>query len=262
MEVAAGMLKLSRSTKGANIAGRYEYLRGVEIALAFLPLAFLEIVLGIDNIIFISILTNKLPEQMRRRARTAGIGLALGFRIAMLLGISWIMGFTAPLFSVWEHAVSGRDLVLLGGGFFLLWKSTREIYEIMEAHEGHGEKETKAVGSFASAIVQIALLDIVFSFDSILTAIGMTDDIPVMVAAIVVSLAVMLAFSGKIAAIIEKHPSLQVLSLAFLILIGCLLVAESMGQHVPKAYIYVAVGFSLLVELVNIRGNLRSGKQG
>jgi predicted tellurium resistance membrane protein TerC len=234
------------------------YLRGVELALAFLTLAFLEIVLGIDNIIFISILTNKLPEEARRKARSLGIGLALVFRIAMLLGISWIMGFKEPLFSVWEHAVSGRDLVLLGGGFFLLWKSTHEIFGIMEGPEAHEEKEKQAAGSFAAAIVQIALLDIVFSFDSILTAIGMTNDIPVMIAAVVVSLIVMLAFSGRIAAVIEKHPSLQVLSLSFLILIGCLLVAESMGQHVPKAYIYVAVGFSLLVELVNIRGNMRS----
>jgi predicted tellurium resistance membrane protein TerC len=234
------------------------YLRGVELALAFLTLAFLEIVLGIDNIIFISILTNKLPEEARRKARSLGIGLALVFRIAMLLGISWIMGFEEPLFSVWEHAVSGRDLVLLGGGFFLLWKSTHEIFGIMEGPNAHVEKEKQAAGSFTAAIVQIALLDIVFSFDSILTAIGMTNDIPVMIAAVVVSLIVMLAFSGRIAAVIEKHPSLQVLSLAFLILIGCLLVAESMGQHVPKAYIYVAVGFSLLVELLNIRGNLRS----
>lgn len=234
----------------------------MELALAFLTLAFLEIVLGVDNIIFISILTNKLPVGDRRRARTLGLGLALFFRIAMLLSVTWIMQFTAPLFHVLEHPVSGRDLVLGFGGFFLLWKSTKEIFSIMEQHHAHrhpdhadGAEAKKT--NFGSIIFQIALLDIIFSFDSILTAIGMTQDIGVMIAAIVVSMAVMLKFSGAIARVIERHPSLQILSLAFLILIGAFLVAEAAGQHVPKGYIYVAVGFSLAVELINIRGRVR-----
>jgi len=233
----------------------------LELILAFLTLAFLEIVLGVDNIIFISILTNKLPVGDRRRARTLGLGLALFFRIAMLLSVTWIMQFTAPLFHVLEHPVSGRDLVLGFGGFFLLWKSTKEIFSIMEHHHSHRQPENEQAGdaktNFASIIVQIALLDIIFSFDSILTAIGMTQDIGVMIAAIVVSMAVMLRFSGAIARVIERHPSLQILSLAFLILIGAFLIAEAAGQHVPKGYIYVAVGFSLVVELINIRGRVR-----
>jgi predicted tellurium resistance membrane protein TerC len=233
----------------------------LELILAFLTLAFLEIVLGVDNIIFISILTNKLPEGDRRRARTLGLGLALFFRIAMLLSVTWIMQFTEPLFHVVQHPVSGRDLVLGFGGFFLLWKATKEIFSIMEHHHSHRQPEEGKAGDaktrFAGIIFQIALLDIIFSFDSILTAIGMTQDIGVMIAAIVVSMAVMLRFSGAIARVIEVHPSLQILSLAFLILIGAFLIAEAAGQHVPKGYIYVAVGFSLGVELINIRGRVR-----
>ena len=231
----------------------------MELALAFLTLAFLEVVLGIDNIIFISILTNKLPEEIRKRARTLGIGLALVFRIIMLLSITWIMGFEQELFSVSGHPVSGRDLVLLAGGIFLLWKSTKEIYEITEAGGAQHGQNSNVAKSFAGIIVQIALLDIVFSFDSILTAIGMTDNIQIMIAAIIVAMVVMLKFSGPVSKVIEKHPSLQILALAFLILIGFMLVAEAAGYHVPKAYIYMAVGFSLGVELINIRSKVRGG---
>ena len=231
----------------------------MELALAFLTLAFLEIVLGIDNIIFISILTNKLPEEIRKRARTLGIALALVFRIIMLLSITWIMGFEQELFSISDHPVSGRDLVLLAGGIFLLWKSTKEIFEITEAGGAHHGQNSGVAKSFAGIIVQIALLDIVFSFDSILTAIGMTDNIQIMIAAIIVAMIVMLKFSGPVSKVIEKHPSLQILALAFLILIGFMLVAEAAGYHVPKAYIYMAVGFSLGVELVNIRSKVRGG---
>ena len=231
----------------------------MELALAFLTLSFLEVVLWIDNIIFISILTNKLPEEIRKKARTLGIALALVFRIIMLLSITWIMGFQQELFSISDHPVSGRDLVLFAGGIFLLWKSTKEIFEITEAGGAQHGQDSSVAKSFAGIIVQIALLDIVFSFDSILTAIGMTDNIQIMIAAIIVAMIVMLKFSGPVSKVIEKHPSLQILALAFLILIGFMLVAEAAGYHVPKAYIYMAVGFSLAVELINIRSKVRGG---
>ena len=230
----------------------------MELALAFLTLTFLEIVLGVDNIIFISILTNKLDATIRPRARFLGLALALVFRIIMLISITWIMHFKEPLFAVLDHAVSGRDLILFAGGFFLLFKSTKEIFELMETKEGiDNGKDVNVAKQFAGIIVQIALLDIVFSFDSILTAIGMTQNLPIMVAAIVVSMVVMLLFSGRIAGVIEKHPSLQVLALAFLILIGVMLISDASGYHVPKAYIYVAIGFSLGVEGLNIRAKKR-----
>ena len=230
----------------------------MELLFAFITLTFLEIVLGVDNIIFISILTNKLDPAIRPKARFMGIALALVFRVLMLLSITWIMHFKEPLFQLIGHPVSGRDLILFAGGFFLLFKSTKEIFEIMETEEGvDNGKNVHIAKQFAGIIVQIALLDIVFSFDSILTAIGMTQNLPIMVGAIVVSLIVMLLFSGKIAGVIEKHPSLQVLALAFLILIGVMLIAEGAGYHVPKAYIYVAIGFSLGVETLNIRAKKR-----
>lgn len=231
----------------------------MELALAFLTLTFLEVVLGVDNIIFISILTNKLPSEIRKKARRLGIALALIFRILMLLSITWIMGFQEALFKIKEHPVSGRDLVLFAGGLFLLWKATKEIYEIMEVGGAKHGQDTNVAKSFAGIIVQIALLDIVFSFDSILTAIGMTDNLQIMIAAIVVAMFVMLQFSGPVSKVIEKHPSLQILALAFLILIGFMLVAESAGYHLPKEYIYIAVGFSLAVEWLNIRGGMRKG---
>jgi predicted tellurium resistance membrane protein TerC len=233
----------------------------VELALVFLTLTFLEVVLGVDNIIFISILTNKLPSEIRKKARRLGIALALIFRILMLLSITWIMGFQEALFQIKDHPVSGRDLVLFAGGVFLLWKATKEIYEIMEAGGAKHGQNTNVAKSFAGIIVQIALLDIVFSFDSILTAIGMTDNLQIMIAAIIVAMFVMLQFSGPVSKVIEKHPSLQVLALAFLILIGFMLVAESAGYHMPKEYIYIAVGFSLAVEWLNIRGGMRKGPQ-
>ena len=198
----------------------------MELALAFFTLTFLEVVLGVDNIIFISILTNKLPSEIRKKARRLGIALALVFRVLMLLSITWIMGFQEALFEIKDHPVSGRDLVLFAGGVFLLWKATKEIYEVMEAGGAKHGQDTNVAKSFAGIIVQIGLLDIVFSFDSILTAIGMTDNLQIMIAAIVVAMFVMLQFSGPVSKVIEKHPSLQVLALAFLILIGFVLVAE------------------------------------
>lgn len=221
---------------------------------ALLTLSFLEIVLGIDNIIFISILTNRLPEDKRPRARAGGIGLALFARIAMLLGISWIIGFTTPLFSIMDHEFTGRDLILFFGGLFLLGKSTFEIHHKIEgeAHSESSGREALKKG-FIGILIQIALLDVVFSFDSILTAVGMTEHVSIMIVAVIISLVIMLIFSGSIARFIEKHPTLQMLALSFLILIGVLLIADSFGQHVPKGYVYFAVFFSLAVELLNLR---------
>ncbi len=226
-----------------------------ELWIAFLTLAFLEVVLGIDNIIFISILTNKLAEAERPRARLFGIALALIFRIIMLLGITYIIRFTEPLFHLGTHEVTGRDIVLFLGGLFLLFKSTSEIHHKMDELEHvHSEsKEQKVAKSFVGIILQIGLIDIVFSFDSILTAIGMTEDVEVMIAAVVVSLVVMLIFAGKIASFIEKRPTLQILALSFLILIGFVLIAEAAHFHVPKGYVYFSVAFSLGVEMLNMR---------
>lgn len=222
--------------------------------IAFLTLSLLEIVLGIDNIIFISILTNKLPKEIQPSARLAGISLALIFRVIMLFGITWIIQLTQPLFSILEMEFTGRDLVLLAGGLFLLAKSTSEIHHKMEGEEEHQKTTSaKVKKGFIGIIVQIALLDIVFSFDSILTAIGMTKDLAIMIMAVIVSLAVMLVFAGKIADFIAKHPTLQVLALSFLILIGVMLIAEGFHQHISKGYIYFAVAFSLLVEIINMR---------
>lgn len=220
--------------------------------IAFLTLCFLEIILGIDNIIFISLLTNKLPEERRSSARTAGIGLALILRVAMLLGITWIIGLTEPLFSMFDHNVTGRDLVLFLGGVFLIWKSTSEIHHKVGGEE-HETTSSQAARSFLAIIVQIGLIDIVFSFDSILTAIGMTENLPIMISAVVVSLVVMLLFASRIASFIEQYPTLQILALSFLILIGTVLIADAAGFHVPKGYIYFAVAFSLGVELLNLR---------
>ena len=223
-----------------------------ETWIALLTLTFLEVVLGIDNIIFISILSNNLPADRRKKARTAGIGLALFTRIAMLLGISWIIGLTKPIFTLFEHAVSGRDLVLFSGGLFLLVKSTLEIhYKVEGQNELESGKKERSL-SFGQTIAQIALLDIVFSFDSILTAIGMTDHVILMIIAVVISMVIMLIFAGEVADFIEKHPTLQMLALSFLILIGFVLVTESFHVEIPKGYIYFAVFFSLAVEFLNI----------
>lgn len=231
---------------------------------ALLTLTVLEIVLGIDNIIFISLLTNRLPDGVRATARTAGIGLALVFRIIMLLGITWIIGFTKPIFTIFEFTATGRDLILLFGGLFLIAKSTSEIHHKV-AEDGHQDDKKKftkaATKSFIYIIAQIGLLDIVFSFDSILTAIGMTDELIIMIVAVVISLVVMLVFAGKIAVFIEKYPTLQILALAFLILIGFVLIADGFHQHISKGYIYFAVAFSLGVEVVNIRVRDKNNKK-
>ncbi len=231
----------------------YTVLFSAEGFIAFLTLSVLEIVLGIDNIIFISILTNKLPVEYRPKARLAGISLALVLRILMLFAISWIIQLSEPLFNLASIDFTGRDLVLIAGGLFLLAKSTSEIHHKMEGESAVEEPSKSVKKGFASIIIQIALLDIVFSFDSILTAIGMTDQLFIMILAVIVSLGVMLAFAAKIAAFIEQHPTLQILALSFLILIGVVLIADGLHQHISKGYIYFSVAFSLLVELINMR---------
>ncbi len=220
---------------------------------ALLTLTVLEIVLGIDNIVFISILTGRLPQEQQARARSIGLGAALVMRVLLLLTISWIIGLTQPFFTIAGFEFSGRDLVLIGGGLFLLWKSTTEIHAALEGDEpAHGETGRKAA-TFGSVIVQIGLLDIVFSLDSVITAVGMADDIPVMIIAIVIAIAVMLVASGPLSRFVEAHPTVKMLALSFLLLIGMSLVADGFDVHVPKGYIYFAMGFSVFVELINLR---------
>lgn len=222
-----------------------------EAWIALLTLTFLEIVLGIDNIIFISIVSNRLPAAQQPRARMIGLSLALIVRIIMLSAITWIIGFTAPLFSVFDHAVSGRDIILALGGLFLLAKSITEIHDKIEGKES--ELSDSGKKAFANIILQIVLLDIIFSFDSILTAVGMSRDLPVMIAAVIISIIIMMGFAGPISRFINRYPTLQMLALSFLILIGFMLMLESLHFEVPKGYIYFAVFFSLLVEVLNIR---------
>ena len=221
-----------------------------ESLIALTTLTFLEIILGIDNIIFISIVSNKLPREKKAKARTIGLSLALVFRIGLLAGLTWIIHFTMPLFTLFDHPFSGRDLILAGGGIFLIFKSTMEVH-----HKVEGEAEEIKSGvskSLSSAILQIVALDIIFSFDSILTAIGLTDKLSLMIIAVVISMFFMMIFSGKISDFIHNHPTLEILALSFLILIGFMLIVEALGYHVPKGYIYFAVFFSLIVEVVNI----------
>jgi predicted tellurium resistance membrane protein TerC len=219
--------------------------------IAFATLLALEIVLGIDNIIFISILAGKLPADQQPRARYAGLGLALVMRIILLFSLSWVIGLTAPLFSVLGHAVSGRDLILILGGLFLLGKSTFEIHESLEGETGHASAKVKA--NFLSVLIQIMLLDIVFSLDSVITAVGMVDNIGIMISAVVVSIAFMMLFAAPVSAFVARHPTVKMLALSFLLLIGTTLIADGFGFHVPKGYIYFAMGFSVFVEMINMR---------
>lgn len=228
-----------------------EWIASPEVWIALVTLTALEIVLGIDNIIFISILTNKLPEHQQERGRVVGLAGAMIMRILLLLSIGWVIRLENPLFELFGQEFSGRDLILVGGGLFLLAKSTFEIHERLEGHEGG--RATEGAATFASVIVQIMLLDIVFSIDSVITAVGMTDIIGVMIAAVVIAVVVMMFSAGTIARFVEEHPTVKVLALAFLLLIGMTLVAEGLGQHIPKGYIYFAMGFSVLVEALNLR---------
>ncbi len=222
-----------------------------ENLVALLTLTLLEIVLGIDNIVFISILTGKLPPEHRSRAWRIGLTLAMVMRIGLLFALSWVMTLTAPLFAVLEHEVSGRDLILLGGGLFLIAKATWEIHDKLEGHEGHGAP--RATASFGSVLAQILLLDIVFSLDSVITAVGMARHIWVMITAVVISIGVMLMFAQAIGSFVERRPTVKMLALSFLILIGVLLVADGLGQHINKGYVYFAMAFSLVVEMLNLR---------
>lgn len=228
----------------------------VDAILALLTLTGMEIVLGIDNVIFIAILVGRLPVEQRERLRRTGLILALGMRIALLLAIEWIMGLTAPLFAVLGNEISGRDLILLLGGMFLIAKSTHEIHGKLEGDDHEAPKAT-AKGA-AGVLTQIILVDVVFSLDSVITAVGMADQIWVMIVAMVVSVIVMLVSAKSIGDFVERHPTVKVLALAFLILIGVLLVAEGLGQHVSKGYVYFAMAFSLVVELINMRMRAKS----
>ena len=226
--------------------------------IGFATLTVLEIVLGIDNIVFISILADRLPPAQQSRARLLGLGLAMVSRILLLLSLSWIIGLTAPLFSILGEQISGRDLVLILGGLFLLAKSTHEIHGNLEGGGGHAS--LRAAPSFAAVLIQIMLLDIVFSLDSVITAVGMVNEIGVMVAAIVVAIGFMMAFSGAISGFVSRHPTIKMLALSFLILIGVALIAEGLDQHIPKGYIYFAMAFSVGVELLNLRMRRRQAE--
>lgn len=229
-----------------------DWISSPEAWIALVTLTVLEVVLGIDNIIFISILAERVEESRQAAARQVGLLLAMGTRIALLFSIVWIMRLTEPLFSVLDHQVSGRDLILIAGGIFLLFKSTREIHHKLEGEAGGTGGAGQAV-AFGSVIVQIALLDIVFSLDSVITAVGVAEDLAVMVIAVVVAVMFMMVSMNRISRFVNDHPTVKMLALSFLLLIGMSLIAEGTGQHVPKGYIYFAMGFSIFVELLNLR---------
>ncbi|MDF3931859.1 TerC family protein [Pseudomonas citronellolis] len=231
-----------------------EWLTNPEIWVALLTLTALEIVLGIDNIIMISILVGRMPKALQARTRLFGLALAMVTRILLLLSITWVMGLTRDLFEVFGQGISGRDLILFFGGLFLLWKSSSEIFHGLEGEDETDQPAPKSLlGGFLGTIIQIAIIDIVFSLDSVITAVGMVSNVPVMVAAIVVAVLVMMLASGAISAFIDKHPSLKMLALSFLIVVGTVLIAEAFEVHVPKGYVYFAMAFSLAVEALNIR---------
>jgi len=234
----------------------FSWISSPEAWLALGALTAIEIVLGIDNVIFLSILVAKLPQAQQARARQIGLGLAMGMRILLLLSLSWLLGFTQPLFALLGYEISGRDLILIAGGLFLLAKSTLEIHSGLEGEEGGGS--ARAVASFAAVIVQVVLLDIVFSIDSVLTAVGMANDIPVMVLAIVISVGIMLVAASAIHEFIERHPTIKMLALSFLVLVGMALIGEGLDMHIPRGYIYFAMAFSVGVEMLNIRVRRRT----
>ena len=235
-----------------------ELLTDPQAWIAFGTLTLLEIILGVDNVVFISILAGRLPEAQRAKARRVGLGLAMVIRILLLLSISWVIGLTAPLFTAVGQEISGRDLILLLGGLFLLGKSTHEVHGQLEGDEGRSSSGA-ASASFGAVIVQILLLDIIFSLDSVITAVGMADDVKIMVAAVVVAVGFMFIFAGAVSRFVEKHPTVKMLALSFLLLIGVGLIAESFDVHIPKGYIYFAMAFSLFVEMLNLK--LRKSRQ-
>jgi predicted tellurium resistance membrane protein TerC len=228
-----------------------ELLTDPQAWIAFITLLSLEIVLGIDNIVFIAILAAKLPAEQQDRARKVGLALAALTRVALLLTLAWMIRLTAPLFTVLAQEISGRDLILISGGAFLIVKSTREIHQRLEGEEGHASAKVRA--AFASVVLQILLLDIVFSLDSVITAVGMVDEIAIMIAAVLVAVGVMLVAAGPIARFVNRHPTVKILGLSFLLLIGVNLIAEGFDRHIPKGMIYFAMAFSVFVELINLR---------
>ena len=233
-----------------------ELLSNPQMWIALFTLTALELVLGIDNVIFISILVDKLPKERRDLARRIGLFFAMFMRIGLLFLLSWIVGLIEPLFSLFRQEISGRDLILIGGGLFLLWKSTKEIHQLLEGEKG--EASTAVRATFSAVILQIAIIDLVFSFDSIITAVGMVDQVGVMIAAVIVSVLLMMAFAGGIGRVVSAHPTIKMLALAFLLVIGVVLIADGFDHHVPKGYVYFAMAFSVAVELLNIRMRKRA----
>jgi len=237
-----------------------DWITQPEAWIALVTLVTLELVLGVDNVIFISILAGKLPVDQRSRARSTGIAMAVITRILLLLSLSWIIRLEDPLFNLpfWDLGISGRDLILVAGGLFLLWKSVHEIHDKLEGVEGYAS--AKVAGAFWSVIVQIMLLDIVFSLDSVITAVGMVDEIIIMIIAVIVAAGVMIFAAGPISEFVERHPTIKMLALSFLLLIGFTLIVEGLHQHIPKGYIYFAMGFSIFVEMLNLRLRARAEK--
>ena len=235
-----------------------ELLLSPDIWIAFLTLTALELVLGVDNIIFISILVDKLPKAQQEMARRIGLFLAMFMRIGLLLALSWIVGLTEPVVSVLETAFSGRDLILIGGGLFLIWKSTSEVHQVLEGAEGDAQQ--MVASGFAAAIGQIIVIDLVFSLDSIITAVGMVSEVSVMIAAVVVSVGLMMMFAPAIGRVVANHPTIKMLALSFLVVVGVVLIADGFGHHIPKGYIYFAMAFSVCVESLNIRLRKKAAK--
>jgi predicted tellurium resistance membrane protein TerC len=235
-----------------------ELLTSPQAWIAFGTLTALELVLGIDNIIFISILVDKLPSEQRQLARRLGLFMAMFMRVGLLLVLAWIVGLVAPLFTVLGQEISGRDLILILGGLFLIWKSTGEIHQSLEGEEGHSSSAVKA--TFTAVILQIMVVDIVFSLDSIITAVGMVDDVRVMIAAVIVSVGLMMLFAGAIGNFVSDHPTIKMLALSFLVVVGVVLIAEGFDHRVPKGYVYFAMAFSVAVEMLNIHARKRKVK--
>jgi predicted tellurium resistance membrane protein TerC len=228
-----------------------EFLLSPDIWIAFLTLTALELVLGIDNIIFISILVDKLPREKQEMARRIGLFLAMFMRIGLLLLLSWIVGLTTPALTLFGFGISGRDLILIAGGLFLIWKSTGEVHQLLEGEEG--SESHKVASSFAGVIAQIMVIDLVFSLDSIITAVGMVSEVGVMIAAVIASVGLMMLFASAIGRFVSDHPTIKMLALSFLVVVGVVLIADGFGHHVPKGYIYFAMAFSVSVEMLNIR---------
>jgi predicted tellurium resistance membrane protein TerC len=234
-----------------------EWLTQPQAWIALATLTVPELVLGIDNIVFLTILAGKLPAAQRAKARRIGLALAMLTRIALLLSLAWLIGLTAPWFALFGHEVSGRDVILILGGLFLLAKSTHEIHQKLEGHES--ELSARAAPSFTSVIVQIILLDVIFSLDSVITAVGMVEQVQIMVIAIVIAIGLMMVFARPIGDFVDRHPTVKILALSFLLLIGTALIADGAGMHIPRGYIYFAMGFSVMVELINLRAQKVAG---